>query len=139
MRFSNIKFLQYILVAAATAVLPSTTLASHFEFCWLTGTVESVGKTTEDTQYFKFRVDSSLPARMEVWESYDTDDCEQYSGTVIEANLPLSFQILEDRELKMIQRLWIDVNGQWWNSWHSTDGWEIDDQSGRLLDDLNDR
>ena len=77
---------------------------------------------------------------MKILNSYDPEDCNQYSDTVIEPNLPLSIQITEGGQLEMIQRLYKDaVNGQWWNSWHSTDGWEIDDRSDESLYYLNDR
>ncbi len=137
---SDIRTLYRVLLLVATVALPSTALASHGEVCWLVGTVESLGEATEDTQHFTFRVASSFAAaRMKLFNSYDPEDCNQYSDTVIELSLPLSIQITEGGQLEMIQRLWKDANGQWWHLWHSTDGWEIDDRSDEDLYYLNDR
>lgn len=139
MRNPNLKLLRCVLLALVTGVFSSAAYASHFEFCWLAGTVESLGDTTERAQYFRIRISSSVPARMESWDSNDTDDCDQYVDTVIEANLPSSIRISSGEQIEMIQRLWVDSKGKWWNSWHSTDGWVIDDGSDGNLDDLTDR
>ena len=111
----------------ACALCASDAVASHFEFCWLTGSVEKLGEESEDNQYFEFRVASSEAARKGTLTTYDPGDCSRYVGMLIEANLPSSPDIAVGAELEVIQRLWIDVNGQWWNQWESTDGWETYD------------
>jgi hypothetical protein len=137
---SDIRTLYCALLLVATVALPSTALASHGEVCWLVGTVESLGEATEDTQHFTFRVAFSFPAaRNGIMNSYDPEDCYQYSDTVIKPNLPLSIQITEGGQLEMIQFLVKPRNGPWRYSWRSTDGWEIDDRSDEDLYYLNDR
>ena len=121
------KVSQHLAMIIACALFASDAVASHFEFCWLTGAVETLGKKSDGDQYFEFRVSSSEPARKGSLTTYDPEDCGRYVGTLIEANLPSSPHIAVGAELEMIQRLWIDVNGEWWNVWHSTDGWETYD------------
>ena len=117
--------LRQLMVVTIGALCASEAVASHFEFCWLTGSVESLGNTSDDDRTFQFRVTSSKPARKGLAESYDPEDCGRYVGMLIEATLPSTVEVSKGAQLEMIQRLWIDVNGQWWNAWEPTDGWEI--------------
>ena len=110
----------HLTIFAFGALCTSEAVASHFEYCWLTGSVESL----EQDRSFQFRVTSSVPARKGEAESYDPEDCGRYVGTVINTTLPPSVEVSKGMQLELIQRLWIDVNGQWWNAWEQTDGWE---------------
>ena len=55
-------FSQRFAIIALGAFCASDAMASHFEFCWLTGSVEALGERTEVDQYFELRVTSSEPA-----------------------------------------------------------------------------
>jgi hypothetical protein len=117
------KSLHRFAIITVAALWATETAASHFEFCWLTGSVESL----EDDRSIQFLVTSSVPARKGSAESYDPEDCGRYVGTEIKVTLPSSLEVAKGVQLELIQRLWIDKDGQWWNAWEQTDGWEIHD------------
>lgn len=107
-----------LLIVFGLTIVTSPASASHFEFCWLTGVVESEVSELEDSLNFSLKVTSSKPARCRTAESYSPEDCAQYTGESIAVSLPLSVNVEKGQILELVQRLWIDVKGQWWNVWH---------------------
>lgn len=110
--------LRVLLIAFGISIATSPASASHFEFCWLAGEIESEVSESEDSLTFSLKVASSQPARCRTAGSSAPEDCAQYAGESIAVSLPLSVDVEKGQTIELVQRLWIDVRGQWWNAWH---------------------
>ena len=107
------------LVAVCWVFYPTLLSASYFEFCLLRGEVTSVGTNGAGKSFVDLSITSSDPAKCGTAESDSPEDCARYAGQTITIELGDSVSVSVGDEMEVVQRLWVDVDGQWWNAWHA--------------------